>query len=302
MKKGLVLFFGIFISYSLFSQQDEQSSMYMFNSLQFNPAYAGSRGALNATLVHRSQWVGLDGAPITQFLSVHTPFANNSMGAGLHVTNDKKGASGRLSAFGDLSYSIPFGPRRKHRINIGLSAGFDMMNMTFQQLVGQDGDPFKVNATQTNFNAGAGVYYYSKNLYVGLSIPRLMKTEWKIGTVASLTKQHMFLAAGWVKPINSVTDFKLSTLVKLVQNAPITVDLNANVFFYKTFWIGAMYRYNESAGANIAYQFKEQWMFGYAYDFVYNGLRNSGLGGTHEIMLTYDMNGRRSVYASPRYF
>jgi type IX secretion system PorP/SprF family membrane protein len=301
MKKGLFLFFGIFISFCSFSQQDEQSSMYSFNSLQFNPAYAGSRGALNATLVHRSQWVGLEGAPITQFLSMHTPFANNSMGAGFHVSNDKKGASGRLSAFGDVSYSIPLF-RRKHRLNIGLSAGVDMMNMTFQQLVGADGDPFKINATQTNFNAGAGVYYYTKKFYVGASIPRLINTEWNIGTTASLVKKHFFIAAGWIKPLNSVTDLKLSTLVKLVTNAPITADINANLFFYKTFWVGAMYRFNESAGANIAYQFKEQWMFGYAYDFVYNGLRSTGLGGTHEIMLTYDMNGRRSVYASPRYF
>jgi type IX secretion system PorP/SprF family membrane protein len=302
MKKGLILFFVLFFTCNLFAQQDEQSSMYMFNSLQFNPAYAGSRGALNATLIHRSQWVGVQGAPMTQFLSLHTPFARNSMGAGMHVTNDSKGASGRISAFGDLSYSIPLDRKRKHRLNLGLSAGVDMMNITFQSLVGDNGDPFKINASQTNFNAGAGAYYYSRNLYFGVSMPRIINTDWVMGTTASLVKRHLFIAAGWVKPLNSVTDLKLSTLVKLVQNAPITIDLNANVFFYKAFWIGAMYRYNESAGANIAYQFKEKWMFGYSYDFIYNNLRKTGLGGTHEIMLTYDMNGRRTVYASPRYF
>jgi type IX secretion system PorP/SprF family membrane protein len=302
MKNRLILFLGVFISLNYFAQQDEQSSLYMFNSLQFNPAYAGSRGALNASLIHRSQWVGLEGAPTTQFLSLHTPFARNSMGAGMHVSHDTRGATSRTSAFGDLSYSIPFGPRRKHRINIGLSGGIDAMNVSFKKLVGDEADPFKVDASQINFNAGAGVYYYSKNAYVGLSMPRMLNTDWTMGTTASLVKRHFFLAAGWVKPLNSVTDLKLSTLIKIVQNAPITVDLNANVFFYKSFWIGGMYRYNESAGVNIAYQFQEKWMFGYAYDFVFNGLRNTGLGGTHEIMLTYDMNGRRTVYASPRYF
>ncbi len=302
MKNRLILFLGVFISLNYFAQQDEQSSLYMFNSLQFNPAYAGSRGALNASLIHRSQWVGLEGAPTTQFLSLHTPFARNSMGTGLHISHDSKGATSRTSAFADLAYSIPFGPRRKHRINIGMSAGLDAMNISFKNLVGENGDPFKVDASQMNFNAGAGIYYYSKNTYLGLSMPRMLNTEWTMGTTASLVKRHFFLAAGWVKPLNSVTDLKLSTLIKIVQNAPITVDLNANVFFYKSFWIGGMYRYNESAGANIAYQFQEKWMFGYAYDFVFNGLRNIGLGGTHEIMLTYDMNGRRTVYASPRYF
>lgn len=301
MKKGLYLFIGLFFTYNLYSQQDEQSSMYMFNSLQFNPAYAGSRGALNATLIHRSAFVGIQGAPTTQFLSFHTPFARNSMGAGMHVSNDSKGASGRIAAFGDLSYSIPLDSRRKHRLNIGLSAGVDMMNITFQDLIGDNGDPFKINASQANFNAGAGLYYYSRNLYFGASIPRMINTDWIMGTTASLVKRHLFIAAGWVKPINSVTDLKLSTLVKMVQNAPLTVDINANVFFYKAFWIGGMYRYSESVGMNIAYQFQEKWMFGYSYDYVYNNLRKV-VGGNHEIMLTYDMNGRRTVYASPRYF
>jgi type IX secretion system PorP/SprF family membrane protein len=302
MKNRLTLILSILISFNYFAQQDEQSSLYMFNSLQFNPAYAGSRGALNATFINRAQWVGLEGAPVTQFLSLHAPFARNSMGAGVHISHDSKGASARTSAFGDLSYSIPFGPKRKHRFNLGLSGGIDAMNFSFKTLVGDDNDPFKINASQTNFNLGAGAYYYSKSAYLGLSIPRLLNTEWSMGTAASLVKRHMFLAAGLVKPINSVIDFKLSTLLKLVQNSPITVDFNVNFFFYKAFWIGAMYRYNESAGANIAYQFKEKWMFGYSYDFVYNSLRNTGLGGTHEIMITYDMNGRRTVYASPRYF
>ena len=302
MKNCYLLIVGVLVSLSSFSQQDEQSSMYMFNPLQFNPAYAGSRGALNATAINRMQWVGVQGAPITQFLSMNLPFARNSMGTGFHISNDKIGSTGRLSAFGDLSYSLPLDSRRRHRLNFGVSGGIDVMNMTFQQLVGQDGDPFKINYSQTNFNAGAGLYYYSRNAYLGVSVPRLINTVWQVGTSASLVKRHVFIAAGWVKPLNSVTDLKLSTLIKLVQNAPITIDLNANVFFYKSFWIGGMYRYNESAGANIAYQFQEKWMFGYSYDFIYNGLRKTGQGGTHELMLTYDMNGRRTVYASPRYF
>ncbi len=294
------IIFLVLISFSVhyvYSQQDEQSSLYMFNSLQYNPAYAGTRGALNATAGFRSQWVGFSGAPISQFLSLHAPMAGKSLGAGLHITNDKAGSLGRTSAYGDLSFSIKLN-RKGYRLNFGASAGIDAVNFNFKDLVGQE-DIYKINQGSTTFNAGLGVYYYTKRFYAGASVPRVMNTTWNL---ASFTKKHIFLAAGYVFPISSVVDLKVSTLIKMVQNAPITADANVNLFFYRTFWIGGMYRYNESAGANIAYQFREQWMFGYAYDFVYNGLRKSNMGGTHEVMLTYDMNGRRNVYASPRYF
>jgi type IX secretion system PorP/SprF family membrane protein len=296
--KITILLIAFLLSFGIvFSQQDEQSSMYMFNPLHFNPAYAGTRGALNATLIHRQQWVGFEGAPMSQFFSLHAPLAGRSLGAGLNISNDKAGALGRTSFFGNLAYSIKLS-KKGQRLNFGASAGMDAVNFNFKDLVGQE-EMYKVNQSELAFNAGFGAYYYSRKFYIGASMPRLKTTTWNL---ANFVSRHIFVAAGYVKPLNSVTDLKVSTLLKFVKNAPITVDANLNLFFYKTFWIGGMYRYNESAGANIAYQFKEQWMFGYAYDFVFNGLRQVTSGGSHELMLTYDMNGRRNVYSSPRYF
>ena len=55
------------------AQQDPQFTQYMYNTLNVNPAYAGSRGHLTALLLHRSQWVGVNGAPTTQVLAVDGP-------------------------------------------------------------------------------------------------------------------------------------------------------------------------------------------------------------------------------------
>ena len=286
-------------SNEVFAQQDAQASMYMFNPLQFNPAYTGSRGALNATLVNRAQWVGLQGAPITQFASVHAPIARKAFGIGGHISNDKIGAKYNTAFFADFAYSQPL--NRNTRLNFGLSAGLDMYNFDFTNLNPNDptDNAYLVKSGKVSFNTGAGLYLHSRRFYAGASIPRLMKASWNN---VDLAVQHIFLTAGYVYPINTVTDLKVSTLVKIVKNAPVTADLNANLFFYKKFWIGAMYRYNESFGVNMAIQLQEKWMFGYSYDFVYNQLRSTKNMGTHEIMLTYDMNGRRSIYASPRYF
>jgi type IX secretion system PorP/SprF family membrane protein len=281
------------------AQQDAQASMYMFNPLQFNPAYAGSRGAMNATLVNRAQWVGVDGAPLTQFASIHAPIARKRIGVGGHISNDHIGAKYNTAVFADIAVSQPLS--RNARLNFGVSAGMDMYNFNFTNL--NPNDPtdnlYLVKSGKVAFNTGVGLYFHTKRFYAGASVPRLMNATWNN---VNLAVQHIFLSAGYVYPINTVTDLKLSSLIKVVKNAPVTVDLNANVFFYKKFWIGGMYRYNESFGLNMAIQLQEKWMFGYSYDYVYNQLRATKNMGTHEIMLTYDMNGRRSIYASPRYF
>ena len=88
-------------------------------------------------------------------------------------------------------------------------------------------------------------------------------------------------------PINSVIDLKSSFLVKMVANAPVTVDLNVNAFMYKKIWFGGMYRFNESIGVNAAYQIKEFLMFGYSFDYPINGLSSVRNFGSHEIMLSY---------------
>jgi type IX secretion system PorP/SprF family membrane protein len=295
----VLIFIGILITTISFGQQDEQSSMYMFNPLQFNPAYAGSRGALTGTAVMRAQWVGVKGAPMTQFVSLHGPMAYNPLGFGLHISNDRAGEIYKTAVYGDMAYSLKLS-RKGHRLNFGASAGMDFLNLNFGNLVANEPDVNKIkNISLNNFNFGLGAYYYSKRFYAGFSVPRFNSTDWD---GVNLTAKHYFFAMGYVHPLNSVIDLKTSTLVKFTQNAPLTVDVNANLFFYKTFWIGGMYRYNESAGLNIAFQIKEQWMFGYSYDFIYNGLSRSGTMGTHEVMLTYDMNGKRVTYTSPRYF
>jgi type IX secretion system PorP/SprF family membrane protein len=299
----LFIFSVITLSNFSFSQQDEQSSVYMFNPLHFNAGYTGSRGAFTGTMGYRYQWVGMGKeakTPQTQFLSFSLPLAGKALGVGMHMSNDNAGAIGRTSAFGDFAYSLRLN-RRGTRINFGASAGVDMLNLKFFSLnaVDKTETQYLQDYSQASFNAGLGVYYHSRHFYAGASLPRIVKTTWN---TANLVKRHVFVMLGYVKPINSVTDLKLSSLIKMVENAPFTVDVNASLFFYKTFWIGGMYRFNESFGANIAYQLKEKWMLGYAYDYVYNGLRKTGMGGTHEIMLTFDMNGRQSIYASPRYF
>lgn len=299
-----VFVLGSFFNISM-AQQDEQSSLYMFNPLQYNSAYAGSRDEINFTGVVRSQWNGIKGAPQTQFLSFNSPIKAKNMALGLNMSNDQIGARNRTSFFGDYAYRLNFKNRRK--LNLGLSVGGEQLVVDFQKLIASD--PTETNYlssfSQFNFNVGFGAYYYAEKFFLGASIPRLLETKLSNQSVVlseQYTRRHYFLTGGYVFPLNSVIDLKTSFLVKVTQNAPITTDLNANLFFYKTLWIGAMYRHNSALGLNVAYQIKESLTFGYAYDFPINGLSSVQNMGAHEIMLNYSINGKNKPFGSPRYF
>ena len=120
-----------FITFCASAQQDPQYTQYMYNTMAINPAYAGSTGTLEATLLHRSQWVGISGAPETQSFSAHTPLRNEKIGLGLSVVNDKIGPSSELYLDGNFSYSLPLGYEK--RLAFGLKAGFRMLDIDWSK-------------------------------------------------------------------------------------------------------------------------------------------------------------------------
>ena len=161
-------------------------------------------------------------------------------------------------------------------------------------------------ASKVRPNFGAGLYYHGERFYAGVSIPRLLRNRLGDGAQIgqALQRRNLYVTSGYVFKLNSVVDFKPSTLVKITENAPVTFDLNANFLLYNILWIGPSCRFHESAGVNMAIQIKETVTFGYAFDFPINGLNamRTNQKGTHEIMLSFDLKTKRKPYTSPRYF
>jgi type IX secretion system PorP/SprF family membrane protein len=277
----------------------------MYNALYFNPAYAGSRNTVSATLLAREQWVGMSGAPSTQYFSFHTPLKDQRIGLGFHLNNDKFGSRKKTSGYVDLSGSIRLNSKND-RLNIGLSAGLDDYAFGFNDLYAVDpNDPIAtMSFNKTVLNVGAGIYYFGKKHYVGLSVPMILdKTEEFNGQLSNIATRHYFLTAGYVFRLNAVLDLKPSTIVKYVPGAPLTFDLNVSLLAYKKLWVGAMYRYDEGVGVNVAYVINKTFTVGYAYDYPINGLRTYQYG-SHELMLQFDWSKYKSQEKtfSPRYF
>lgn len=302
MKRLFILLFICCSAGLVNAQQDEQMSMYMYNKLYVNPAYAGSRNAISAVAVARFQWVGFEGAPNTQWMSVHAPILRRFMGVGVHAVNDRIGKRSRTSVYGDIASSIPINDKTS-RIAVGLSGGMDIIGTDFSDMnVNDPNDPYLAKfTTETKGNVGAGLYYYSDKHYFGISTPRLLKTKSSIIDSIQLIAQHFFISGGYIFDLNSVLKLQPSSMIKFTPGAPVTVDVNVSLLMHEQLWTGLMYRYNESMGVNIFYKFKRMLGIGYLYDFPINGLRTYQ-NGSHEIVLRADFRKKNSVYTSPRYF
>jgi type IX secretion system PorP/SprF family membrane protein len=307
--KKLILFFAITLSaFTLNAQQDPQFSHYMYNTISVNPAYAGSRGVLNITGLHRSQWIGLEGAPTSQTLTLNTPLRNRKMGVGLSVVNDKIGPINQTFIYGDYSYTVRL--TQKLKLAFGMKAGINWFQPKISSLnTIQNNDPSFVGSTMESVikpNIGAGIYLHREDWYIGASSPRLVQNKFNLGgsandTTSVLEERHMFFIAGYLWTVNPQLKLKPTAQLKMVQDAPMSIDATLEALIRNKFSIGAGLRVGDSFYGMLGYQFTDQFRVGFAYDYTTTRLQNVN-NGTVEFMLSYDFYFNNDKLKSPRYF
>jgi len=309
MKKIITIILIVIVGYTSNAQQDAMFTHYMYNTLAVNPAYAGSRDALTITGLHRSQWVGFDGAPITQTLTAHTPIINENVGLGLSVINDKIGPINTTSLYADFSYRIKI--NKKSHLAFGLKGGMNMVNNNLTSLnIDDKNDLAFIQNVQSKLlpNFGFGMYYYSDKFYAGVSIPKLLENNFANNTTSGTTnlsseKRHYFLIAGTVFNINEGIKFKPTTFIKVTNGAPIEGDVTASFIFNDKFWLGGMFRTGDALGILAGINITNQLGLGYSFDWSYANTTMVYNGGSHEIMLRYDFIYKTDEkIRSPRYF
>ncbi|NHN27687.1 type IX secretion system membrane protein PorP/SprF [Flavobacterium jejuense] len=306
MKKRILFIAFVLVSISSYSQQDSQFTQYMYNTVNINPAYAGSRGVLSIFGLHRNQWIGLDGAPVTNTFSLNTPISESRIGLGLSFINDKIGPSDENTISVDVSYSIP--TSESFKLSFGVKGTANLLNIDFNKLNQYDpGDILAQRNIDNKFspNIGAGVYLHSDRTYIGFSVPNFLETEHfdKENSTASVASErmHYHLIAGHVFDLTGNIKMKPAVLGKLVQGAPLQVDISANFLFNEKFTLGAAYRWDAAVSGMLGFQVSDSWMIGYAYDMETTRLAKYN-SGSHEIFLRYELFKNYDKVASPRFF
>ncbi len=302
-----IILLGLF-AFSSYAQQDAQFTQYMYNTININPAYAGSRGVLSVFGLHRTQWVGLDGAPTTNSFSINTPVNNSNVGLGLSVINDRIGPSDESSISADVSYSIK--TSETFKLSFGVKGTANLLYIDFSKV--SKYNPYD-NLGQYNIdnkfspNVGAGIYYHSNKTYVGFSVPNFLETEHynksssSPSTSVASERMHYHFIAGHVFDLNETIKFKPAVLTKLVQGTPLQVDASANFLFNEKFVLGAAYRWDAAASLLAGFQVSKSWFIGYSYDMETTKLANYN-SGSHEIFLRFELFNNIENIVSPRFF
>ena len=304
MKSNLIKIILLLVATTGFAQQESQYTHYMYNTININPAYAGSRGVTSIFGLHRTQWVGLDGAPTTNAFSINTPFENSKIGLGVSFVNDKIGASNQNNIAIDISYTIQ--TSENYDLSFGIKASGDLLNVDYTKLNRYDvNNPLFQNNIDNAFspNIGAGLYYHSDKLYVGFSVPNFLVTKHFDDNRSSSVEDrlHYYLMAGYVFDVSPSVKFKPSFLTKMVAGAPLQVDLSANVLLQDKFTMGLSYRWSAAVTAMAGIQISDGLLVGYSYDFDTTSLANYN-SGSHEIFLRFELFNIHRRIVTPRFF
>ncbi|MBT2162079.1 PorP/SprF family type IX secretion system membrane protein [Zobellia barbeyronii] len=294
-----------------FGQQDAQFTQYMYNTLTVNPAYAGSRDVLGVSLLHRSQWVGMDGAPSTQTFNIQSPY-NDTVGLGFSIVHDEIGNNTNQNTNFDVAFSYSVPTSENYELSFGLSAGGQLLNIDFNKLRNYSASlaPSVEKELYKKFtpNVGAGVYFHSNKFYVGLSAPNILETEHfqnpdDNGSVIASERMNLYLISGYVFDLNPSLKFKPAYLIKAVTGAPLQVDLSANFLIKEKFTLGAAYRWDAAMSALFGFQMGKQFMLGLAYDREISSLGGSQFNdGSFEIFLRYEFIKNNKIDLTPRFF
>ncbi len=274
-----------------FSQNDRLYTMFVFNKLQYNAAYAGSADALNVGAHYRHQWQGLDGAPRTITAFAHAPIAGGRSGIGLSLISDEIGIFQSTYTKLDYAYRISF--KNGHKLSVGINAQVDFTRFDWSKADLIDNVDVAIpfgERSSSNFNIGTGLYYSGENFYVGASVPNLLRNTITSEAYSGFSDLNdlraYYLMGGVIFKISQKVHFRPSLLVTYVKNAPKEVDFNLSFLFLESFWIGGSYRLNESADAFVQFPLTQQLKVAVGVDYALTEL-NSFTKGSFEVMVEY---------------
>lgn len=304
MKKLLPFLLVLLLFHNSWAQQDPQFTQFQFNQLVYNPAFAGTTDNINFTLFNRNQWVasGFENAPVTQTFSANMPLKDNTMGAGLHVVNDKTGLERNFSLLGSYAYHLNL---PKGKLGMGMNLGFKQYRVNQDDIKAYDQyDPLVNQGLRAPMlpEIGVGFLYRHQNdkFYAGFSSTHLTQSKIKYTNAFANSQllRHYYLTGGYNHRIGNDFVLKPALWLNFVSKAPIQSQLNLTAEYKEMVWLGLGYRtgaamtFNIGVNADkISEKFKERIKIGYSFDYVMVAkvprFRNAG---SHEIFISYELS------------
>jgi type IX secretion system PorP/SprF family membrane protein len=308
------------------AQQRPHYTQYILNQFIINPSIAGIENYTDVKISHRHQWSGIQGAPVTTYLTIHTPLHKSDnerenptsfhpygenprgkqywndytatdphAGIGLAILNDKTGPLNRFTTTVAYAYHLPL--TQKMSLSGGVSAGIQTMRLNTDQLYfGQNGgiDP-AISGTGIlhtwKGDINAGLWLYSAQFFAGVSAQNIIPAYFTfdrdtIKEEHSRLVPHLFFTAGCRFLLTEDINFLPSVMVKYLQQGVLSVDVNAKFQYRDFIWAGASYQHRVGFATMLGLNINNTFNIGYAYEKTTSGLKIVS-GGSHEIILGF---------------
>lgn len=314
MKTPRIFLTAIMIAMCVVStaQQDAMHTQYIMNKLFINPGYAGYKELPSVTAIHRSQWLGFKGAPMTQVISVDQPLKFDKLAVGATLMHDKLGPQRTTGFAADLAYRAKLGNRAT--LCFGAKATMEMYQANLTDLVltsdyyGLEDDFFMQDTRALLLpNIGFGLYYHKRSHFIGLSMPKMIrnKLERRESEMYQILNGRQeptgYFMAGFIKKINRELKIQPNFIAKGEWGAPLSLGFHVNGIYLDQFNVGAFYYHQENAGLMFQWQADKQLKVGYSMDFPVNRLITTSFG-SHELGVNYNISTKRKRIIYPKYF
>lgn len=294
-KRGVLFLFLMGFSF-INGQENERYTQYLYNPININPAFAGSRGVASIFSSYRAQWVDVPGAPKTMMLSFNGSSKNENVGLGLSVLNDKIGPSDQSAIAMDFAYILKLSP--KYKLAFGLKASANLLNIDFTKLYLKDGtEPVFEDNIDNNFspNIGVGFLLKSDKSSFGISVPNILETKFydkyaSNASNSSIAKENLnvYLTADYLFELSPNLMFKPALLVKMVKNGTAQTYVSTNFEINKAFTLGMSYRFGGTISNLAGFQVTKKMFIGYGYDLETRRMRNYNTA-SHELFIRFDL-------------
>lgn len=299
MKKVLSIVFFSCAWVSVNAQQDPQFTQYMFNTLYYNPGFAGVEGVTKMTAIHRSQWLGYQssfgdgGAPTTQLLSMTAPIFKANSGFGAYIVNDNLGPQNNLELQASYAYHLGI---KDSKLSFGMRAGIYSQALNYDQYraINPD-DPLLANRSgresQVRPDLAAGLYFRHEKFFAGAAFNHLLKSEFDFGVADSRNalENHVTITGGYYYDLSFDIQIMPTALIKSDFNT-YSFDLSVVAFYKDTMWGGLSFRQSDAAIIMLGYSLlkDKSLRFGYGFDYIIKG-QDAKQNTSHEILLTYEL-------------
>ncbi len=309
IKLGLVL--ALFAGRS-FAQQDPQFTQYMFNTLYYNPGFAGVDGVTKLSLLYRNQWTGYaqtaggGGAPTTTILSMTAPIYKLNSGFGAYIVNDQLGPLTNQEV--QVSYAYHLGIKDS-KLSFGLRAGGYAQTIEANKYRAIQNPDDKIpygGGSQIRPDLAVGVFYRKEKYYAGVSFNHLTRPTFDFGTTGrSPLQSHMYITGGYFYELNFDVKLQFTTLIQS-DFTKTTVNLSGLAYFKDTMWGGLAFRQSEAVILMLGYSLlkDKSLRLGYALDYVIKD-QAAKQPTSHEFLLTYELptnpGAGKKVVRTPRY-